>query len=88
MSTQSEPTETPDVVVLREGTEGLSMASYADALRDRLPDRTVAHARTPKEERELVPEARVVTGISLEEGLLTRADRLELFACTFAGTDH
>ncbi|PCR91227.1 NAD(P)-dependent oxidoreductase [Natrinema ejinorense] len=78
----------PDVVVLREGTEGLSMESYAETLRDRLPDHTVALARTPKAERELVPKARVVTGITIDADLLERADRLELFACTFAGTDH
>ena len=78
----------PDVLVLREGTEGLTMASYADALRERLPEHSVAHARTPGEERELVPGARVVTGITLESDLLDRAERLELFACTFAGTDH
>ncbi|WP_231188148.1 D-2-hydroxyacid dehydrogenase [Haladaptatus sp. DYF46] len=80
--------ENPDIVVLREGTEGLSMESYAEALRERLPDRTVVHARTPKEERELVADARVVTGITVDESLLARADKLELFACTFAGTDH
>ncbi|AEH39186.1 NAD(P)-dependent oxidoreductase [Halopiger xanaduensis] len=78
----------PDIVVLREGTEGLSMESYAETLRDRLPEHTVALARTPKEERELVPQARVVTGITIDESLLEAADRLELFACTFAGTDH
>ncbi|MWV63286.1 D-2-hydroxyacid dehydrogenase [Halorubrum sp. JWXQ-INN 858] len=78
----------PDVVVLREGTEGLSMESYADRLRERLPDHEVALARTPRDERELVPRARVVTGISVEEDLVADADRLELFACTFAGTDH
>lgn len=77
-----------DIVVLREGTEGLSMESYAETLRERLPDRTVALARTPTEERELVRNARVVTGISIDEDLLERANRLELFACTFAGTDH
>ncbi|ELZ05552.1 D-isomer specific 2-hydroxyacid dehydrogenase NAD-binding protein [Natrialba asiatica DSM 12278] len=77
-----------DVVVLREGTEGLSMESYAETLRERLPNHTVALARTPAEERELVPQARVVTGITIEEALLDRAERLELFACTFAGTDH
>ncbi|GAB3419791.1 D-2-hydroxyacid dehydrogenase [Haloparvum alkalitolerans] len=86
MSTQSDAD--PDVVVLREGTEGLSMASYADALRERLPDHAVAHARTPAEERELVPRARVVTGIDIDPDLLDGADRLDLFACTFAGTDH
>lgn len=57
MSTQ------PDVAVLREGTEGLSMASYAEALRKRLLDRTVAHARTPRQKRDLVVEARVATGV-------------------------
>jgi phosphoglycerate dehydrogenase-like enzyme len=78
----------PDVVVLREGTEGLSTESYAEALRERLPDHEVVHARTPAAERDLVPQARVATGITLEESLLEGADRLELFACTFAGTDH
>lgn len=81
-------TENYDVVVLREGTEGLSMESYAEALEERLPDGSVALARTPREERELVAGARVVTGITVDEMLLGRADRLELFACTFAGTDH
>ena len=81
-------TDHVDVVVLREGTEGLSMASYADELRERLPDRSVVHARTPQRERELVSRARVVTGITVPEELLSDADRLELFACTFAGTDH
>ncbi|MFC4552106.1 MULTISPECIES: NAD(P)-dependent oxidoreductase [Halorussus] len=77
-----------DIVVLREGTEGLSMESYAEELRERLPDRSVALARTPGQERELVAGARIVTGITVDADLLDRADRLELFACTFAGTDH
>ena len=81
-------TDQPDVVVLREGTEGLSMASYAETLRDRLPDHEVALARTPAEERDLVPAARVVTGITVEESRVADAERLALFACTFAGTDH
>jgi phosphoglycerate dehydrogenase-like enzyme len=78
----------PDIVVLREGTEGLSMEAYADAIRERLPDRSVALARTPGQERELIADARVVTGITIDEELLDRGERLELFACTFAGTDH
>ncbi|WP_254524990.1 NAD(P)-dependent oxidoreductase [Natrinema caseinilyticum] len=78
----------PDIVVLREGTEGLSMESYAETLRERLSDHAVALARTPTAERELVRNARVVTGISIDEDLLEIANRLELFACTFAGTDH
>ncbi|MFC5136125.1 MULTISPECIES: D-2-hydroxyacid dehydrogenase [Haloferacaceae] len=78
----------PDIVVLREGTEGLSMGSYAETLRERLPDHEVALARTPADERELVPRARIVTGVTVEEEAIADADRLELFACTFAGTDH
>ncbi len=79
---------TADILVRREGTEGLSMEPYADHLRRRLPDHTVVHARTPQAEREHVVDARVVTGITLESDLLDRAERLDLFACTFAGTDH
>ncbi len=78
----------PDVVVLREGTEGLSMESYAKTLQEKLPGQTVVLARTPKQERKLVRKARVVTGITIEEDLLVEADNLELFACTFAGTEH
>ena len=77
-----------DVVVLREGTEGLSMESYAEKLRDRLPDRDIALARTPRAERESIRNARVATGITVDQSLLANAERLELFACTFAGTDH
>ena len=78
----------PDVVVLREGTEGLDMADYADAIRERLPDADVRHARTPHEERELVQHAPVVTGVGIDEDLLSAAEELELFACAFAGTGH
>ncbi|EMA53442.1 D-2-hydroxyacid dehydrogenase [Halococcus salifodinae] len=81
------PTDT-DILVLREGTEGLSMAAYAEQLRERLPDTNVELARTPAEERESIRDARVVTGIDLDERLLDAAENLDLFACTFAGTDH
>lgn len=79
---------TPDIVTLRAGTEGLSMAAYSDALRERLPDHEIRHARTPAEERELIANARVATGVGVDEETLARADDLRLFACTFAGTDH
>ena len=77
-----------DVVVLRKGTEGLSMKSYAEELRDRLPNRSVAFAQTPHQERELVGGATVVTGTTIQKDLIPAAERLKLFACTFAGTDH
>ncbi|WP_122088073.1 D-2-hydroxyacid dehydrogenase [Halalkalicoccus subterraneus] len=78
----------PDVVVLREGTEGLSTEPYAEELRERLPDREVRRARTPSEERELIENARIATGVRIGEDLLEHAEALELFACAFAGTEH
>ncbi|MFD1585841.1 D-2-hydroxyacid dehydrogenase [Halorientalis brevis] len=80
--------DSPDVLVLREGTEGLSTRAYADELADRLPAWTVARASTPAAERDLVRHATVVTGNAIDRDLLDRAAALELFACTFAGTDH
>ena len=84
----AESADTPDVVVLREGTEGLDMDEYADCIRERLPDADVRHARTPHEERRLVRHAPVVTGIAIDEELLDHAQDLELFACAFSGTGH
>ena len=77
-----------DIVVLRRGTHGLPMDEYAAALRDRLPDRDIALARTPQEERELVADAPVVTGVGIDENLLDAAGELELFACAYAGYGH
>jgi phosphoglycerate dehydrogenase-like enzyme len=77
-----------DVVVLREGTHGLGMEGYADALRDRFTGREVSLARTPGEERELAAEASVVTGVGIDEDLLAAAGDLELFACAYAGYGH
>jgi phosphoglycerate dehydrogenase-like enzyme len=78
----------PDIAILRTGTEGLSMAAYADQLRQRLPDADVRLARTPAEERRLVERARVVTGTMIDDRLLEAAENLEVFATTFAGVDH
>jgi len=77
-----------DIAVLRRGTHGLPMDEYAAALRERLPDREVALARTPREERELVADAPVVTGVGIDEELLEAAEELELFACAYAGYGH
>lgn len=78
----------PDVVVLRAGTEGLSMTAYARALRERLPDRRICHARTPASERRLATHTRAITGIEPSDQVMATAEDLVLFACTFAGTDH
>jgi phosphoglycerate dehydrogenase-like enzyme len=77
-----------DLLVLRDGVHRLPAADYADALRDRLPDHTVTHARTPGEEREYAATADVVTGPRIEPELLETAGDPELFACTYAGTGH
>ena len=77
-----------DVLVLRRGVHGRPIEGYVAALRERLPDREVRLARTPAEERELIADARVVTGLDVTEELLARAEALELFACLYAGVDH
>lgn len=77
-----------DVLVLSRGVHGMPVEDYAAAIEARLPNRTVTLARTPAAERELLPEARVATGLALTPDTLTTAEHLELFACTFAGTDH
>jgi phosphoglycerate dehydrogenase-like enzyme len=78
----------PDVVVLRERVHGLPIEGYAGAIRERLPDRAVALARTPAEERDLVPQAPVVTGLNLDAHAVTAAPDLRLFACLYAGYEH
>ncbi|MUV59866.1 D-2-hydroxyacid dehydrogenase [Halobacterium sp. CBA1126] len=78
----------PDITVLRTGAHGSPMSEYAAALRERLPEQDVALARTPADERELVADARVVTGGDIDEALLEEAEELELFAGAFAGYEH
>ena len=80
--------DAPDIAVLRQKIHGLSAEEYAETLRERLPDRDIALARTPTEERELLTQVPVATGFSIEEDALAEAENLELFACVFAGTGH
>jgi len=77
-----------DVVVLRQKIHGLDPADYADAIREHLPDADVALARTPSEERELLMEASVATGFQIDPDVVAASNSLDLFVCTFAGTDH
>jgi len=78
----------PDVLLLRQKIHGLSVDEYADAMRERLPDADIAVGRTPEEERELIESARVVAGFNIDPEMLDRAENLELFACSYAGTGH
>ncbi len=76
------------LLVLREGVHGLSPASYAETLRSQLDGYTIAHASTPDEERREIESADIVTGLSIDEALLDRAQNLRVFACAYAGTGH
>ncbi|WP_254840837.1 D-2-hydroxyacid dehydrogenase [Natronomonas marina] len=77
-----------ELLVLRDGVHRLPTAEYADALRERLPEHTVVHARTPAEEREHVRTADVVTGPRIDASLLEDAEEIRLFACAYAGYGH
>ncbi len=76
------------LLVLRTGTHGIPVEEYAGALRDRLPDHEVRLARTPAAERREIRDAEIVTGMTIDEDLLARAEAMEVFACAYAGTGH
>ncbi|KKF39400.1 2-hydroxyacid dehydrogenase [Halorubrum saccharovorum] len=78
----------PDILVMRQTIHGSGGAELAAAIRERLPDRSVALAQTPAEERDLLETARIAIGPDIDEELLAAAENLELFACVFAGTGH
>ncbi|MFB6172044.1 MAG: D-2-hydroxyacid dehydrogenase [Haloarculaceae archaeon] len=78
----------PDVLVLRRGVHGMPVESYAEELRERLPDRRVAVARTPDAERDLIADAPVATGRTIDVDLIEHGDDLRLFACAWAGYGH
>lgn len=81
-------TRHPDIVVFRRGIEALSPAAYSDAIQQRLPNWDVTIAQTPREERELLSEARIATGISITEEQVSLAEELELFVVASSGTDN
>ncbi|MBV0923691.1 D-2-hydroxyacid dehydrogenase [Halomicroarcula limicola] len=77
-----------DVLVLNQPIHGMSPREYRSILADRLPERRVELASKPSEYDELVAQSRIVTGFEIGADAVESADDLELFACTFAGTDH
>ena len=81
-------TDPVKITVLDDDAHGIPAAEYAETLRDRLPDAEVSLAKTPPQERRLVPDATVVTGATLGEDLIADAGNLRLFACRSAGVDH
>ena len=76
------------IVVFRDTTHGLPAREYAAELRERLPDCEVRLARTPHEEREYVAGADVATGEDIDQDVLAAGADLQLFACSWAGTEH
>ena len=78
----------PDVLLLRQKIHGISVDDYAESMRERLPGAEIAVAETPEQERELIPHARIVAGFNIDPEMLERAENLELFACSYAGTGH
>lgn len=76
------------ILVLNDTVHGIPSADCATLLRERFPDRTVLHARSPREEEELLPEAEIAVGGSLSAAALDDAENLQLFACSSAGVGH
>jgi phosphoglycerate dehydrogenase-like enzyme len=66
----------------------MSARDYRDVLDERLPSKTVRLVSSPTEYDELLPEARIISGFEIDAETVDRATNLEMFACTFAGTDH
>ncbi|WP_336022761.1 D-2-hydroxyacid dehydrogenase [Halobellus salinisoli] len=77
-----------DVLILRDGIHGLSVGPYAESLRERLPNHEIRIAQTPEDRQELAPQARAISGVSIDRELLRRAGELELFAGLASGYDH
>ena len=78
----------PDILLLRQKIHGLSVDEYAAAMRERLPDAEIVVGETPEQEQELIEDVRVAAGFTIDPEMLDRAENLELFACSFAGTGH
>ncbi|MCU4719332.1 D-2-hydroxyacid dehydrogenase [Halapricum hydrolyticum] len=79
--------ELPEVLVLPQKPHGIPVESLVESLRERY-DGTVSLARTNDAIDEALPDASVVVGNYISTDRLDRADSLELFACSYAGTDH
>ena len=77
-----------DIAVLDQTIHGMSAREYRDTLDGRLSSQTVKLVATPSEYEELLLSARIITGFEIDAEAVDRATNLEMFACTFAGTDH
>jgi len=78
----------PDVIVLNQDIHGMDSEAYAERIRERAPEYDITYADTDTEAYSLATDTPVITGHTIDEELLATAETLELFACTYAGTDH
>lgn len=78
----------PELLVFGQDVHGMPSEDYRASLQSELEDWSVTTARTSGEIRERLPSATAVTGARLTTEQLEQATALELFACTYAGTDH
>ncbi len=78
----------PDILVLRQGEERLSMADYRQEIEKKLPNYDVQLATTPDEECKLSEKAKIITGGLLRDDVLETAASLQLFAGTTSGYTH
>ncbi|MFB6205582.1 MAG: D-2-hydroxyacid dehydrogenase [Haloglomus sp.] len=77
-----------NIAVLNHKPHGIPATEYVSDLEARLPDVDVTLASTPDERRRALADAEVATCNALDADLLSAADALRLFACTYAGVDH
>ena len=76
------------IVVLGQRAHAIPVERYASAIGERLPEYDVVTAATAADERRLLPDASIATGLRIDASLLSRAAQLRLFACGSAGIGH
>lgn len=79
---------TPEILVFQQKPHGLPVDDLRTALADRLPAASISIARTDSEREQRLPDAAVVVGPYISADELELAESLQLFACSYAGTDH
>lgn len=79
--------EFPEILILPQKPHGIPVESLVSSLRERY-DGPVSLARTSDAIDDALPDATVVVGNYISPDMLDRADSMELFACSYAGTDH
>mgnify|MGYP000168043724 CR=1 FL=1 len=87
-NTQEAMAEDIEILIIQQKPHGLPVQGLLDALAGRIESATLSLAKTESEVDEQLPDATVVVGPTISAEQLDRAESLELFACSYAGTDH